>query len=69
MGLVIEDVPGASFVDREEKRVNLYSFVSATAAAYQAQAKELDALKARLGKVEAQCGRPATDRAAVCAEP
>ncbi len=46
VGIVIEDVPGASFVDRENQRVNLYSFVSATAAAYQAQAKELEALKA-----------------------
>ncbi len=59
VGIVIEDVPGASFVDRENKRVNLYSFVSATAAAYQAQARELDVLKARLAEVEARCGRVA----------
>jgi hypothetical protein len=56
VGIVIEDVPGASFVDRENQRVNLYSFVSSTAAAYQAQAKELDELKARLAAVEARCG-------------
>lgn len=56
VGIIIEDVPGASFVDHESQRVNLYSFVSATAAAYQAQAKELDDLKARLAAVEAKCG-------------
>ena len=56
VGIVIEDVPGASFVYRENQRVNLYSFVSATAAAYQAQAKELEVLKARLAAVEARCG-------------
>ena len=57
VGIIIEDVPGASFVDHESQRVNLYSFVSATAAAYQAQAKELDDLKARLSAVEAKCGQ------------
>jgi hypothetical protein len=67
VGIIIEDVPGASFVDHENQRVNLYSFVSATAAAYQAQAKELEALKARLAAVEATCGQggpsPATSAA------
>lgn len=57
VGIIIEDVPGASFVDHENQRVNLYSFVSATAAAYQAQAKELEGLKARLAAVEATCAR------------
>ncbi len=64
VGIVIEDVPGASFVDRENQRVNLYSFVSATAAAYQAQAKELDELKARLAAVEAVWGRGGSKDAA-----
>lgn len=57
VGIVIEDVPGASFIDHENQRVNLYSLVSATAAAYQAQAKELEGLKARLAAVEATCAR------------
>jgi hypothetical protein len=66
VGIVIEDVPLASFVEKDGKHVNLYSFISATAAAYQAQADELDAvrvqlkefeqLKARLAAVEAACG-------------
>ncbi len=59
VGIVIEDVPGASFVERENRQVNLYSFVSATAAAYQAQAKEIEVLKARLSQLEASCGRSA----------
>lgn len=33
VGILIEDVPGASFVDHETQRVNLNSGVSATAAA------------------------------------
>lgn len=65
VGIVIEDVPGASFVERDGKHVNLYSFVSATAAAYQAQAAELDVtraqlrgLEARLADLEARCPGP-----------
>jgi len=52
VGFLIDDAPNASFVDRAEGRVNLYSYATAIAVTMQQQDEELAALRRRVEELE-----------------
>jgi hypothetical protein len=57
LGFVIEDSPGIPAVDRDHDMVDLYGYTSMLLAATQAQKQEIDDLRARLGRLQAEVAK------------